>query len=92
MRRRFRTGIALIIIAFFIMLLGASLWSYVVEVEEYDEYYDEYFYEYYRPNEDVGASFIVLSIFFIFPIGLITLGLGHSSDKKKLNKMSLLHF
>lgn len=72
------------------MLLGISLWSYVAEVEEYDTYYGEYYYEYYRPNEDVGASFIVLSIFFIIPAGVITLGVGHYADKKKVDKIKEL--
>jgi len=83
MRRRFRTGIVLIIIAFFLLLQGISL--YMVEDEYYDEFYDEYYY--YRPNEEAGAALIFLSIFFIIPVGAITLGSGYSSDKKKLNKI-----
>jgi len=54
----------------------------MVEDEYYDEFYDEYYY--YRPNEEAGAALIFLSIFFIIPVGAITLGSGYSSDKKKL--------
>lgn len=92
MRRRYKTGIGCIIIAFIMLFLGYSMWSYVVE--DYDYYYGEYNYNneyyYYRPNGNFGTALMTFSSLFIFPTGAILTISGYSADNKKINKVKAL--